>query len=88
VRKSLDVTYPVSLNWAVLHPLMGHNGGADHRYLEWAIPEGPFLAAFRDFGEASVLYPITGRAARQLGDVVQLCAAISELLDTPTGSIV
>jgi B12-binding domain/radical SAM domain protein len=52
----------ISLNWAVQHPLLGADGGTGYTYTRWAVPEGPFLEAFADFGEASVHYS-AGRAS-------------------------
>jgi hypothetical protein len=70
----------VSMNWAVQHPLAGRDGGAGYTYTDWAIPAGPFLAAFRDFGEASVRYPLLGCRPPELAEVEEVAAAVEGLL--------
>lgn len=69
---------PISLNWAVQHPLRGTDDGG-YRYHEWGIPPGPFIEAFADFGEASVRYPIVGQAAPALEEVLEIGARAREL---------
>jgi len=66
--------WPVSYNWAVQHPLNGNDDGANYRYLDWAIPDGPYFDAFRHFGEASVRYPLRGQ-------LIPLVAEIQELVE-------
>jgi B12-binding domain/radical SAM domain protein len=70
---------PISMNWAVQHPLLGQDGGTGYTYTDWAIPQGPFLEAFRDFGEASVRYPLAGQAPPSLAEVLEVRDAIAEL---------
>lgn len=82
-RRRFGMPYPVSLNWAVQHPLYGLDGGAAYRHTQWAIPEGPFLAAFRDFGEASLCYPLAGRPAPLLEEVLEVQHAVEDLLTPP-----
>ncbi|HBY01849.1 MAG TPA: B12-binding domain/radical SAM domain-containing protein, partial [Rikenellaceae bacterium] len=60
-RSLYGMPHPVSINWAVQHPLKGCDGSLSYRYDKWGIPPGPWLDAFSDFGEASVLYPIVGQ---------------------------
>jgi B12-binding domain/radical SAM domain protein len=84
-RNSLGVPYPISMNWAVQHPLLGLDGGSGYRYLDWAIPAGPYLAEFRDYGEASLAYPIASLPAASLSDLREVNAAMSDLLDPPQG---
>lgn len=63
---------PISLNWAVQHPLRGDDGGANYRYLEWGIPPGSWLEAFQDFGEASFRYPLAGQNPPILYEVQEI----------------
>lgn len=63
---------PVSFNWAVQHPLQGMDGGTGYLYQDWAIPAGPWLEAFEDFGEASVLYPLAGQEPPRLEEVLEI----------------
>jgi len=51
----------------------------NHSYTEWAIPEGPFLDLFRDFGEASTLYPLAGQGPPSLGEVQDVHQAFAGL---------
>jgi B12-binding domain/radical SAM domain protein len=83
-RASTGMPYPVSLNWAVQHPLLGRDGGTGYQYMDWAIPEGPFLEAFRDYGEASIRYPLAGVPQPTLADLLELRAAAADLLRPPT----
>ncbi|MCL5021043.1 MAG: B12-binding domain/radical SAM domain-containing protein [Bacteroidetes bacterium] len=82
-QRSLDSPKVVSANWAVQHPLKGDDGGSNFRYDEWGTPEGSFLEAFRDFGEASVLYPIAGQKRPKLEEVLEVSHAISQLAIYP-----
>lgn len=52
---------PISINWAVQHPLCGNDGGMNYSYLDWCIPSDEWLKVFSNFGEASVLYPLAGQ---------------------------
>ncbi len=57
-RPRIGLPNIVSMNWAVQHPLKGHDDGVGYQYTQWAIPAGsPFLTLFRDWGEASLVYP-------------------------------
>jgi B12-binding domain/radical SAM domain protein len=76
---------PVSLNWAVQHPLRGNDGGTAYRYNEWAFEGEAWLDAFRDFGEASAFYPIAGRKPPVLAEVQDVARLCRELL-VPTQS--
>lgn len=71
-RKQYGNLCTVSINWAVQHPLRGDDGGLNYQYLRWGVPGGEWTAAFSDFGEASVLYPIVGQQAPILTEVQQL----------------
>lgn len=70
---------PISMNWAVQHPLRGDDGGTGYTYTQWANPGGPLLELFRDFGEASVRYPLAGQAPPVLEEVYELHQAVTEL---------
>ncbi|MFC1643348.1 B12-binding domain/radical SAM domain-containing protein, partial [Myxococcota bacterium] len=58
-RKRYGFPDPVSLNWAVQHPLQ-RDESLPYEYMDWAIPRGPLLGMFRNFGEASIRYPLAG----------------------------
>ena len=75
------------MNWAVQHPLGGDDGGTGYSYTRWAIPQGPFLEAFRDFGEASVLYPLAGQPAPVWAEVLEIRDAIAELSGGPPAPV-
>nr|AWI62632.1 hypothetical protein [Cystobacter sp.] len=74
---------PISLNWAVQHPLKGFDGGTGYRYFEWGTPPGPYLDAFQDFGEASLHYPVAGCAPPTLEALSELRSAFRELYRDP-----
>jgi len=80
-RDVLGAPNPVSLNWAVQHPLKGGDGGCEYRYDRWGVPRGAWAEAFRDFGEASVLYPSAGQPAPELAEVEEV-AMLYRLLHT------
>lgn len=73
---------PISLNWAVQHPLNGRDSDTQYRYTEWATPDGPFLCAFRHFGEASVLYPLGGQPPPVLDEVTEVCQCAGVVAET------
>jgi len=81
----------VSFNWAVQHPLRGHDGGRNYRYLDWALPNTDWISAFEPFGEASALYPLAGRQHPRLSEVEELRGAIETLnrsnLDTAGAAV-
>jgi len=63
---------PVSLNWATQHPLRGRDSGTSYRYIDWSVPGGEWAEAFRNFGEATVRYPITGVEPPNLDEVFEI----------------
>jgi hypothetical protein len=71
---------PISLNWAVQHPHKGADNGANYLYYEWGIPPGPWLEAFRDFGEASVLYPLAGQKLPVLEEIQEIGSLYRSLM--------
>jgi len=79
-RRSYKFPSPIAINWAVQHPRKGNDGGANYRYVNWGIPVGPFLDAFKDFGEASVSYPIAGQDPPRLEEVKELVDIYHEIL--------
>jgi len=79
---------PISINWAVQHPLRGNDGGVSFRYTSWGTPVGPYLDAFQDFGEASLLYPIAGQIAPTLAEVEEVKTAYRELLKLSEAAII
>ena len=81
-RKIYGSPNPIAFNWAVQHPLRGNDGKTGYRYVEWGLPSSSWLAAFRDFGEASVLYPIAGQKPPVLEEVQEVAEFCSELLRT------
>jgi len=81
-RKTYRSPHPIAFNWAVQHPLMGNDGKTGYRYTEWGLPSSSWLEAFRDFGEASVLYPIAGQKPPVLEEVQEIAEFCKELLET------
>jgi len=71
-RIQYNMPHPISLNWAVQHPLKGEDNNAQYRYYEWGIPPGSFIEAFRDFGEASLIYPIARQPQPTINEVRQI----------------
>jgi len=80
-RKIYKSPHPIAFNWAVQHPLRGNDGKTGYRYTEWGLPSSSWLEAFRDFGEASVLYPIAGQKPPILEEVQEIADFCSELLE-------
>lgn len=79
-QENYGIPDPISLNWAVQHPLRGNDGGTGYRYTEWGIPpSNPYLEAFRDFGEASILYPLAGQNPPTLEEIKEIVAYYREL---------
>jgi len=78
-RKRHGFPNPISMNWAVQHPLAGHDGGTGYRYTDWSIPPGPFMGFLRDFGEASLVYPIAGQQAPKIDEMREVHTAICAL---------
>ena len=79
--------YPISINWAVQHPLHGEDGGTGYTYTDWAVPEGPFLPLFQDFGEASVCYPMAGQPRPVFDEVREVHAAFAALTTAPSVTV-
>lgn len=73
---------PLSINWAVQHPLRGEDGGTAYRYQAWGTPPGAWLDAFQDFGEASLLYPLAGTNPPLLGEVREIADFYRELFNS------
>lgn len=78
-QKMYGMPDPVSINWAVQHPLNGSDGGMNYRYDEWGIPPGPWLGVFRDFGEASLRYPLAGQPPPIFEEVREVAEFYREL---------
>ncbi len=79
-RKSYGFPNPIAINWAVQHPRRGNDGGSNYRYVQWGIPSGPFMNVFKDFGEASINYPIAGQDPPSLGEAEELVYIYHEIL--------
>jgi len=62
----------ISFNWAVQHPLYSNDGGSDYKYLKWGISSLEYLRAFRDYGEASLEYPLNRNPPPSLEDLAQI----------------
>jgi B12-binding domain/radical SAM domain protein len=73
----------ISMNWAVRHPLQGHDGNGEFDYLDWAIEDGPLLSPLRNFGESSTKYPVKGGTVPILAEVEEIIAAVRALSTTP-----
>jgi B12-binding domain/radical SAM domain protein len=80
-REKYGMPRSVSINWAVQHPLKGEDGGTQYCHYDWGIPPGPFLEAFRGFGEASVLYPIAGQPQPTLNEIWQIRQMYNDLVN-------
>ncbi|MBU1151428.1 B12-binding domain/radical SAM domain-containing protein [Patescibacteria group bacterium] len=78
-RENYGIPNPIGLNWAVQHPLRGNDGGTGYKYIEWGIPSGPWIEMFRDFGEASVLYPLANQKPPILKEVQEIADFYHEL---------
>ena len=71
--------YPISLNWAVQHPLKGNDNNSNYTYLNWALPTDEWINVFRDFGEASVCYPIAGQTPPKIEEVREVVSLFNSL---------
>jgi B12-binding domain/radical SAM domain protein len=78
-RERFGFPDPVSLNWAVQHPLLGDDNGCGYEYIDWALPPGPPLELFRHFGEASIRYRIPGTPAPVLLEVADIVSMADHL---------
>jgi B12-binding domain/radical SAM domain protein len=78
LRRERGVLGPISANWAVQHPLMGDDDGADYDYVEWGTPVGPFLEYFHQFGEASVRYPLRSAGPPRLSEVREIVGLLAD----------
>lgn len=78
LKRTIGQPIALSINWAVQHPLKSCPESEKYDYLQWGTPTGELLDLFHRFGEASLLYPLSGVAPPQLADV----AAIIKHLDT------
>jgi hypothetical protein len=54
------------------HPLRGRDSGTSYRYIDWSVPGGEWAEAFRNFGEATVRYPMTGVEPPNLDEVFEI----------------
>jgi len=79
-RIKFNSPYPVSINWAVQHPLCGDDGGMNYNYLDWGIISNEWLKVFNNFGEASVLYPIAGQKKPIFEEVQEIANLYQKLL--------
>lgn len=78
-QERYQLPYPVSLNWATQHPLMGNDGGANYHYIDWGISDDSFLEAFAGFGEASTLYPLVNVLSPRLAEVQEIAKFAARL---------
>lgn len=81
-RQQYQSPRTISFNWAVQHPLRGNDGGANYRYLDWALPDSDWRHAFEPFGEASAIYPLAGRHRPDRLEIAELRSAI-EVVERP-----
>jgi len=79
-RKTYSAPNPIAINWAVQHPLRGNDGKTGYRYDAWGIQFDEWLDAFRDFGEASVIYPLAGQKQPVLKEVQEVADFYRELI--------
>ena len=71
-REKYGSPNPISLNWAVQHPLHGDDGGCNYDYTQLGLPNQKWEQAFARFGEASVCYPIAGQTAPTMKEVEEI----------------
>ena len=69
--------HPVSLNWAVQHPLRSM---ATYDYLDWPLPTADWQEAFEDFGEASIRYPLLGVSPPSIGELRELRTSLVDVI--------
>jgi 2-iminoacetate synthase ThiH len=81
-RNYYGIPNPVSMNWAVQHPLSEPHMAQHYDYIAWGTPEGPYLDIFHHFGEASLLYPLHGVTPPTLDELHEIHNLL-ELLETP-----
>jgi len=74
-RTRYDLPRPISLNWAVKHPLRERDRETGYRYLKWGTPSGPYVEAFRNFAEASLNYCLPGKSPPTLDELEEINAA-------------
>jgi hypothetical protein len=86
-KQEYGVPQPVSLNWAVQHPLKGEDGGASYRYYKWGMSTNEWIDAFADFGEASTEYPIAGQKPPVLNEVLEISQFYREILSPIKGRL-
>ncbi len=79
-RIKFNSPHPISINWAVQHPLCGNDGGMNYKYINWGITSDEWLEVFSNFGEASVLYPIAGQKYPVFEEVKEISRLYQELL--------
>ncbi|HEY0524117.1 MAG TPA: B12-binding domain/radical SAM domain-containing protein [Stellaceae bacterium] len=79
LRQTVGAPHPISVNWAVQHPLAGEDGGAGYDYVEWGTPPGAHLDIFHRFGEASLLYPLSNVDRPRLKELREIDAMLARL---------
>jgi hypothetical protein len=79
LRQEVGAPHPISINWAVQHPLCGDDGGAGYEYVEWGTPDCEMLSYFHRFGEASLLYPLAHVGPPRLQDVKEVSDLLASL---------
>jgi len=79
LQEQIGRPYPVSVNWAVQHPLCGDDAGASYDYIEWGTPDCEFLQYFHGFGEASLLYPLPHVGRPLLSEVQEVSHLLNRL---------
>ncbi|QDV48488.1 hypothetical protein Enr17x_05000 [Gimesia fumaroli] len=70
LRSTFSNLMAVSYNWAVRHPM--RDPGNPYQYNKWGIDSPEFIELFKDFGEASVKYPLEGVAPPTLKELREL----------------
>ncbi len=79
----------ISMNWGVQHPLKEiREDGRDYTYHEWGAQPGPFLDAFKNFGESSLLYPLYGQPRPDLLELIQVAETAKSVVEAkPNDSV-
>lgn len=87
-QKKYNAPRPLSINWAVQHPLRSLHGG-EYTYHEWGTPGGTtFEKLFiNNFGEASLEYPIQGVSPPNLDEVREVVNMYQEVNSSTTQEV-
>lgn len=81
-RKEFGFPARISMNWGVQHPLKDAKlDGSDYTFHEWGAPPGPYLDAFKNFGESSLIYPMYGQPRPILSELVEIAKLAKNVVE-------